>query len=69
MRASQYPLSFFLLVLKTTPRSAYFPASENRHSHKAINPLVSDPAIDGVVINFLKLKGWVSKLTTYFQIF
>ena len=36
--------------------------------YKAINPLISDPAIDGVVINFLKLKGWVSKLTTYFQI-
>ena len=31
--------------------------------YKAINPIVSDPAIDGVAINFFVFVGWVSTMT------
>ena len=31
--------------------------------YKAINPIVSDPAIDGVAIIFFVFVGWVSTMT------
>ena len=31
--------------------------------YKAINPIVSDPAIDGVATNFFVFVGWVSTMT------